>query len=229
MARIKLGPIVTDISGSIGGLTIQRNRFGMTMRAKPLPLYSETPAQYDIRRKIAFLQYSWQALTDAQRRQWNRFLDFSGQTIRRDRSVLLSGQTLYIKYQLWRLLYGQALLTTIAYAPMPDWEDILNIQLDGPLINLNFDGNIIHTSYFFIFKTTTPRNENQAYNPKGLRFMVVAFATDSSFNFALPYVQAFGALPPINSWLHYCLRYFSVISPVFTGIFTGKMKVTSPP
>jgi len=228
MARIKLGPMITDIAGSVGGATFQRSRFGITMRAKPLPLYSQTTAQYTIRRHITSLQYNWQALTDDQRQQWNRFLDFSGQTIRKDKSILLSGHTLYIKYQLFRLLYNQALLTTLAYSSMPVWEGITNLQLDGPILNLNFDDDIVHTSYFFIFKATMPRNENQAYNPKGLRFILVDYATASVFNLTVEYVNAFGALPPLNSWLHYSIQYFSITAPVFTGVFTGKIKVTAP-
>ena len=96
MARVKLGPLITDISGSIGGMTIQRNKFGITLRQKPIPVYKFTPAQITIRTYIATIQAAWQNLTDAERLQWNRFLDFSGQTINRDPSVKLYVLTYYI-------------------------------------------------------------------------------------------------------------------------------------
>lgn len=225
MARIKLGPVVTDIAGSVGGMTIQRNKFGMTMRAKPLPLYSETPAQYTIRRNIAYLQYSWQALTDAQRLQWNRFLDFSGQTIRRDRSILLSGQALYLKYQLWRLLSDQSLLTTIAYTPMPDYPDFLGVIHDTGVLTVHFSANVVSTSYFFFVKLSSPRLENQAYNPRGLRWMHVNFATAMSYVITPAWLVAFGVLPPVTGFLHYSILWFSIVSPVFSGAFTGKLQI----
>lgn len=230
MARIKLGPLVTNIAGSIGGATFQRSRFGMTMRAKPLPLYSETSAQYLIRRLIVFLQYSWQDLTDAQRLQWNRFLDFSGQTIRRDRSIKLSGQTLYIKYQLWRLLYDQALLTTISYAPMPDHYNLINVTWDNiDTYMLKFDGTIDETSYFFICKLSSPRRENQAFNPRGLRWMDVYFYHSIYYDINASYIAAFGVLPPIDAWLHYSIQYFSMVSPVYSGVYTGKLQIITDP
>jgi hypothetical protein len=226
MARIKLGPLVTDIAGSVGGATFQRSRFGMTIRSKPLPLYSETSAQYLIRRLIISLQYSWQGLTNAERLQWNRFLDFSGQTIRRDRSIKLSGQTLYIKYQLWRLMYDQELLTDIAYAPMPDHYNFLTIErAEEPEYHLRFSGVVDVTKYFFICKLTSPRRENQAYNPRGLRWMDVIFLPTALYDITTSYVAAFGALPSVGDFCHYSIQFFSMTSPVYTGVFTGKAEV----
>lgn len=226
MARIKLGPMITNISGSVGGVTIQRNRFGTSMRNKPLPLYSQTPAQFDIRRKIASLQTSWQALTDADRLQWDRFLNFSGQTIRRDHSVLLSGQALYIKYQLYRLMSGLALLTTIEYSPMPDHFDLQNLEVDiGPTLALIFTGVVDSTKYFFICKLTNPRLYSQFYSLRGLRFMEVSFGSDNEYFVTTPYLSAFGAIPTAGQWLHYSLLFFSVTAPVYTAYFTGKTEV----
>jgi hypothetical protein len=225
MARIKLGPVITDIAGSIGGITIQRNRWGITARKKPLPLRSETVAQYNIRRMIIELQASWQNLTDDQRRQWDRFVDFSGQTIRRDRSIRMSGHSIYLKYQLFLLLYDQSLLTEIAYSPIPDWSAYQNITVTEEIIQLWFYYIVTPSTYFFTLKVTSPRLENQAFNPRGLRFMKVPFSESSSFVFTTAYKAAFGVLPPGNSWLHYEIQYFSTTSPVWSGKFTGKKKV----
>jgi len=228
MASIKLGPMITDIAGSVGGATFQRNRFGMTMRAKPLPLYSETPAQYNIRRLIISLQYSWQALTDAERLQWNRFLDFSGQTIRRDRSIRLSGQTLYIKYQLCRLLYDQDLLTTIAYVPMPDFYTLVQIDKDiEDYIYLTFNGTVDRDTYYFVCKVSSPRPENRAFSAKGLRWMDPGWFETDTYDITAAYLAAFGALPSIGDFLHYSIYYWSTLAPVLTGMFTGKLEVVS--
>jgi len=225
MARIKLGPAITDIAGSIGCMTIQRNRWGITARQKPLPLRSETTAQYNIRRMMVELQASWQNLNDNQRRQWDRFIDFSGQTIRRDRSVKMSGHSLYLKYQLFLLLYDQPLLTTIAYSPIPDWSEYQNITVTAEVIQIWFYYIITPATYFFTLKVTSPRLENQSFNPRGLRFMKVTPSEAGNFNFTDAYKAAFGVLPPGNSWLHYEIQYFSTTSPVWSGKFTGKKKV----
>lgn len=227
MARIKLGPLITDISGSIGMATIQRNRFGHSLRLKPLPKYSETPAQYVIRRHMITIQAAWQALTDAQRLQWDRFIDFSGQTIRKDRSVHLSGHKLYLKYQLWRLMCGLSLLTTIVYAPMPAYVDFLGVTRpteEEP--KLRFTDDVDHTSYFFIFKLSSPRHENQAFNARGLRWMDVILGTTHVFDITTAYLAAFGVILEVGDFIHYSLQYFSITAPVYTGVFTGTSEVT---
>lgn len=227
MARIKLGPVVTDIAGSIGGMTIQRNKFGLTMRSKPLPLFSQTSSQYVIRQYIRSLQNSWQSLSDAQRLQWNRFLDFSGQTIRRDRSILMSGHTLYIKYQLFRLLAGQSLLTTLAYSVLPDLELFDEIKIVGGEPILYFEAGIDHAAYFFQFLCTTPRSPSKVFSRRGLRFMQVPWQSSGNYNFNDSYIAAFGIAPSTGDTVHYSLQYWSVVAPVFSSKYTGTIVCTA--
>lgn len=227
MARVKLSPLLTDISGSIGGMTIQRNKFGMTLRRKPLPIRSATTAQLNVRVLMVTIQKAWQNLTDAQRLQWNRFLDFSGQTINRDRSVKLSGHALYIKYQLYRLLSGYSLLTTLTYVPMPAVPLIDEITLAGGVFELEFATAVDYSDYFFIFSITTPRGENRAFSRRGLRYMKVTRADTAFFEIQDPYITAFGILPAVPHFIHYSIKWFSGLAPVFTGITTGVFEVTA--
>lgn len=227
MARIKLGPVVTDISGSIGGITFQRNKFGLTMRAKPLPLYSKTPSQLTIRSYISKLQGDWQGLEDADRLQWNRFLNYSGQTILRDRSVLLSGQGLFIKYNLYRLLCGLPVLATILYATMPHYSLPDYLSRIGEGLFLHFPLLVFPEYWFFIFKVTNPRHSGQVYSSKGLRFMVTRFEESDTFDITDPYIKAFGVLPLVYSWYHYNILFFHTNCPIYTGIFSGTAQVTS--
>lgn len=225
MARIKLGPMVTNISGSIGGLTIQRNRYGITMRQKPLSPKSDTIAQYDIRQKIITIQAAWQALTDAQRLQWDRFMDFSGQSIKADRSVKLSGHALYLKYQLMRLMSKFSLLTNITYIPMPSYEMWNNITIDFNDLVLDFDNDpSITTRYFTVF-LSSPRQSNKAFSSKGLRFCYAMEVLTLVFQLEDGYNAAFGVLPPVGATLHYTTQFFSLLAPVFAGKVTGTLIV----
>lgn len=223
MARIKLGPVITDIAGSIGGLTIQRNKFGLTMRSKPLPLRSDTPAQYSIRSKIRIIQNAWRALSDVERLQWDRVPNFSGQTIRRDRSILTSGYNLYIVYQLYHLMNGQELYTTISYAPLPDVPNFQELSYSGGILYAIFSANIDPAELFFILKLSYPRTVPQKYNLRGLRFIKAPWTSAASFNITSAYLAAFGFIPPEASSLSYSFRYFSTVSPVLSGVFTGSI------
>lgn len=222
MARVKLSPIFTNISGSIGGVTIQRNRFGMSLRQKPLPIKSRSPAQYIIRQHMVTIQAAWQKLTDAQRLQWNRFLDFSGQTINNDNSVKLSGHALYLKYQMFRLLSGYELLIDLTYVPMPAFSAVVGITVEVDSLQLEIEPQVVHTSQFFLFFMTTPRHRNQAPSRQGLRYMYMTPATATVFQFKESYKSAFGVLPPAVTWFHYSIQSFSVVAPVYSGITFGK-------
>jgi len=222
MARVKLSPLLTDISGSIGGMTVQRNKFGITLRQKPIPLYKFTPAQITIRAYIATIQAAWQNLTDAERLQWNRFLDYSGQTIKHDRSVKLSGHGLYLKYQLYCLLAGLPLLETITYLPPPSPAANGGIVLAPGLLTLQVTPTLTHTDEFFLFFMSNTRTESQAISKRGLRYMYVTPATAVSFDITDSYIAAFGLLPLLDSWYHYSILTFSVLAPVFTGKTYGR-------
>ena len=226
MARVKLSPIFTNISGSIGGMTVQRNRFGVSLRQKPLPIKSNSPSQYIVRQHITTIQHAWQDLTDVQRLQWNRFLDFSGQTINNDKSVKLSGHALYLKYQLFRLLSGYSLLTTITYIPMPKAVEIACLCIAADSLILSTEDDAVHTEFFFLFKVTTSRHKNQAFSPRGLRYMFTTPATAQNFQIKEAYKTAFGILPANLSWFHYSLQSFSVLAPVYSGVVSGKFQIT---
>lgn len=227
MARVKLSPLLTDISGSIGGMTIQRNKFGTTIRQKPLPLNPTTAAQLNVRRLMMTIQKAWQDLTDAQRLQWNRYLDYSGQSIKHDRSVKLSGHALYLKYQLYRLISGYSLLTTITYVPMPAVPLLDEMTLDLGVFEIEFATAVDYSDYFFLFKITTPRNENRAFSRRGLRFMKVTPADSAFFEIQSSYISAFGVLPGVPHYVHYSIQWFSGLAPVFSGITTGVFQVTA--
>ena len=225
MARIKLSPILTQASGSIGGITLQRNKYGMTMRQKPLPLNPASPGQYFVREKMIEVQKAWQDLSDAGRLQWNRFLDFSGQTIKRDKSVRLSGHSLFLKYQILRLLSGRPLLTTIAYVPMPEFPVFSHLEYMFPIFDVWFSTTVDVSEAFFLLRLTSPRLPNKSYSPRGLRIMSTDYSDLLNYEIQDPFEDTFGALPAVDDVVHYAVQFYSYKSPIFSGIFTGTAKI----
>lgn len=70
MAAITLGPIVTDIHGSIGGVTFQRNPSGFIARSKPPKRASTRPGQAVVLSQYASLCQLWQSLSSTQQAEW---------------------------------------------------------------------------------------------------------------------------------------------------------------
>lgn len=225
MARIKLGPLITDISGSIGMATIQRNRYGHTFRLKPLPKKSETTSQYNVRHKLISLQNSWRELSPEKQLMWQRFVNYSGQTIRKDKSVLISGYNLFLKYQLLLLLYDQSILTDIAFTPLPSVPVTSGISSDGSIFLVHFSAEINPATLFFILKMGPSSLGHNKFSSKTLRFMKVDWGIQSDFDIMAPYINAFGIKIPELSFVSYSVQFFSTISPITSGIFTGVFEV----
>ena len=223
MARVKLSPLLTSISGSIGTLTIQRNKYGITARQKPLPKKSLSPAQYTVRQHMLTIQAAWQALSDDDRLQWNRFPDFSGQTINRDRSVKLSGHALYLKYQMFRLTAGFSLLTTITYLTMPTPILLYGLSLDAAAFLIDVGPEPDPDEIFFLFSISNPKQEGAAPSRSGLRYMYVTPAENTYFDITDSYKAVFGIVPTANTYFNYSIRSFSTLSPIYSGITYGKM------
>jgi hypothetical protein len=62
--------LVTQISGSIGGMTGSRNGGGMYFRGRSIPTNPNTPFQQTVREAFGLLSNAWALLTQEQRDAW---------------------------------------------------------------------------------------------------------------------------------------------------------------
>lgn len=75
MARIQFADIISAMSGSVGGATYSRNRYGAYKRLKAMPVNPKTALQQTVRNIFGSLSQRWQSLTPAQRTAWKIFAD----------------------------------------------------------------------------------------------------------------------------------------------------------
>lgn len=74
MALLKLGLMVADIRGSVGGAVFARNRGGAYVRNRTIPLNPGSTRQTAVRAVFADLAVRWSdTLTDAQRQAWENY------------------------------------------------------------------------------------------------------------------------------------------------------------
>jgi len=98
MALVKYGAGVLDMSGSIGGNTFSRNRYGRYVRAKTVPVNPKSTGQQEVRAALAFLTDRWsQTLTGVQRAAWNLYGTNVAMTNALSETVYLSGFNHYIR------------------------------------------------------------------------------------------------------------------------------------
>jgi hypothetical protein len=73
MAKIKTSALITDISGTIGGSTLKRNRGGLFVKNTTTPRRPRTEPQQFNRMMAAELSGRWQGLDGFKQEMWTRF------------------------------------------------------------------------------------------------------------------------------------------------------------
>jgi len=71
MAKIKLGAMITDIRGAIGGTVFSRNKGGAYAKKNTSPTNPSTPAQGAARSVFGAVSQAWKDLTISQQNAWN--------------------------------------------------------------------------------------------------------------------------------------------------------------
>jgi len=166
---------------------------------------------------------AWSALTSAQRTQWNQFISFANATIARDRAVLQSGHSYFIKYNYFRLLTGQAIQSTPLYTLLAvdfpvfslSWSDYENEW------NLVINATAPGTALWFILKLSAKIPANRAFKKSGLRYMPIVVVDDSSFAMRDLYYNIFGYYLQDNDWVSFEIQYFGITNTMISGIYIG--------
>lgn len=104
MALIKFGGGVTQASGSIGGNTFARNRFGNYFRSRTKPVNPQSAGQSLIRSSLAYLAQYWNAtLTNSERGSWETYAGSVPGLNRLGESVYLTGFNQFLRSNIIRL------------------------------------------------------------------------------------------------------------------------------
>lgn len=97
MASFK-SQILTQASGSVGGLTFGHNRGGLYMRARSIPVNPNTTRQAAVRAGLTQAVNNWNSvLTPAERAEWTTYAANTPVTSKLGDALTLSGQQMYIR------------------------------------------------------------------------------------------------------------------------------------
>ena len=154
MAKIKLGAIVTEIRGKLGGHVFSKNRGGAYMRTKTTPVNPQSIAQSAVRAIFGLIASAWSALSDVNRTSYRTKVNqYVGTDIFGDVRVP-SGKALHQKLNQNLLLTGQAQQSTCPNAKevADSGFNAANYDLGADQFDLEFSGNTVG-SKLLIFAT----------------------------------------------------------------------------
>ena len=96
MAKFTPGPTVAAVSGSIGGTTYSRNRFGAYMRFRAIPVASGSQAALEAKNRLAVQSIAWQSQSVADRLAWQSWAQSHPVTDTLGNSQVLTGHQAFV-------------------------------------------------------------------------------------------------------------------------------------
>ncbi len=143
MALIKFGGGVVQASGSIGGTTYARNRFGNYSRSRTKPVNPQSQTQGVIRSSLAYLSQYWSANLDVtERGQWATYAAAVPSQNRLGESVYLTGFNMFLRTNIINIANGGAVIdagpTTLT---MPETDPTMEATFTAStqIISISFD------------------------------------------------------------------------------------------
>lgn len=98
--------VIAGASGSVGGITASRNRYGQYMRVRAVPVNPNTAQQQDVRGAFLDATTRWALLTEAQRTAWSVYAQNTPVLNKLGASVVLSGNAMYVRCNAPRIQFG---------------------------------------------------------------------------------------------------------------------------
>lgn len=111
------GSFVGQASGSSGGITASRNRYGAYLRSRSVPVNPSSTRQQIVRANFASIAAAWAGLSSASREAWASYADQTPVVNKLGDTVLLSGQAMYQGVNSFLLTVGGSTVGTPPTTP----------------------------------------------------------------------------------------------------------------
>lgn len=148
MAKIRLGGMAAQASGSVGGIVFSRNRYGAYTRARSIPTKSMSLAAMAAKARLVTCSQGFQSLTAAQKAAWAAWCETNPRTDVFGEKQVLTPSAAYIGFSVRRALLSLAPLTVPPLTAAP-----------AALKTLSLTGDIGAGNFGAVF-TATPLGTN---------------------------------------------------------------------
>ncbi len=107
-------PTIGAASGSLGGITASRNRFGQYFRVRAVPVQPNTQEQQDVKAAFGSLAIQWRSLPQIRRDEWDLYGENTPMLNKLGQSILLTGMNHFVRSNTPRVVNGN---TTVLAGP----------------------------------------------------------------------------------------------------------------
>lgn len=182
-------------SGSLGGITAARNRFGQYERQRSMPVQPRTTAQVAARTRLSDVSALWRGLTEAERAAWNSFAGSFTITNSLGQTVNLTGAMAYAKINTVNLLIGDAVNDTPPALPSFDPLNVTALVADSSPQDLALTGTSPAAGTKYMVYAAAPASAGRSFIGNFRYLETFTAATAGEFDILTTYTAKFGAIP----------------------------------
>lgn len=220
MALLKMGAIVTQVSGKIGGQTFGTGQSGQYIKNTGSYINKLSTSRSVVNSNLAYLSNTWRQLTDAEKNSWSAAAPNFPYVNRLGNSKTYNGFNLYMKFNGNRLLWNASPVKT-APVPFTFYEFKCGTsEITPSLMTLSFE--FTYPSNMYAIYASNPSSAGSSYNKKGLRLIrVIEGIADNLFDVEIrsDYIEVFGDYKPGQKIFFKVFQYEKA-----TGIKSGFYK-----
>jgi hypothetical protein len=160
MARVTYGALITEMAGSIGGITFQKNSSGNIARLKPNMPVNSTLSQQLRQIDLSLLLPIWSGLSAANKLSWETFAGLHDHINEWGDTKVLNGFQWFLSCNLNLLLTSQATINTA-----PAWTSVAALQAfaltaDAANFDIDWTPSIDITGYRLMVYATPPMRQS---------------------------------------------------------------------
>jgi len=199
MARVQYGVIITDLIGSIGGLTFQHIGSGKIVRIKPMPSKKSTTKQQAKHTEFTNIIRSWYALTLSDKTAWGVFAAANTKLNVWNEEKVLNAYNWFLSINSWLTLIGETPLTLPPVYATPLAVPDYTLVFEYDELTVNWSPDFVHANEYLLLYTSPPLRSISPYDRKQLRLTsIIAPATTTSYDFETDYETTHGLTLPIT-------------------------------
>ena len=208
MARIIYSGIVTEIRGSVGGTTFQKNKYGFKVKNKPNMVKPATHNQDLQKRYLLELVQTWQAMTNTQRSDWSSYASTYPQYSKNNPTSQLDGYAVFLHWNMQNKISGAFVQTNPGGAPAALSPYTFQLFNTGPTLEYLIipDASTVNLTFNAFISFSVPPSLH--FGGTRTRYMVSDSFEINGGDISAQYLAQFGQFPNTGDKVFVRLVFF---------------------
>lgn len=215
MARVRLSPLFSSISGKVGSSIFQATSKGQVLKQRQS--YAKNPTQLQVYSLIRTAQVvnAWKNMSSANRALWREYVSIKDTTAKSGDKRILSDYQLFLKYNLIRLAAGLSILESITLSRVvtPLTEILLEI-IDGS-VEIFVDPDLNLSNMYFLLKMSEPLKDPNTLHSRSLKVIDWSVVSAGNYKVNAGYESKYYTLPVQDDRVIISMLVFNIKAPAF--------------